>query len=56
MSKTAVLICPGRGTYNKSELGVLGRLFPNLALLSEFDARRAALGQETLTALYSAQR
>ncbi|WP_412546727.1 ACP S-malonyltransferase [Maricaulis sp. MIT060901] len=56
MSKTAVLICPGRGTYNKSELGVLGRSFPNSALLSEFDARRAGLGQETLTALDSAQR
>lgn len=48
--KTAVVICPGRGTYTKTELGSLSR-FPNRALLADFDARRAALGQETLTAL-----
>ena len=48
---TAVLICPGRGTYNKAELGYLGRHFPDAALLRAFDARRAELGQETLTVL-----
>ena len=51
--KTAVLICPGRGTYTKTELGSL-RGFPNPALLADFDLRRAAKGQETLTALDSA--
>lgn len=51
--KTAVLICPGRGTYTKTELGSL-RGFPNPALLADFDQRRAAKGQETLTALDSA--
>ena len=51
--KTAVLICPGRGTYTKTELGSLAR-FPDPTLLAQFDARRAALGQETLTALDSA--
>lgn len=57
MSKTAVIICPGRGTYNKTELGVLRRDHPEAgALLADFDARRAALGQETLTALDSAAR
>ncbi|MFV0490393.1 MAG: ACP S-malonyltransferase, partial [Pseudorhodobacter sp.] len=53
---TAVVICPGRGTYNKSELGVLGRHFPDPALLDRFDARRSAMGQETLSALDGAAR
>jgi acyl transferase domain-containing protein len=48
---TAVLICPGRGTYTKAELGSLTRHFPDAALLARFDAERARLGQETLTAL-----
>ena len=52
--KTAVVICPGRGTYTKTELGVLSRHFPDAGLLATFDARRAANGQETLTALDSA--
>lgn len=51
--KTAVLICPGRGTYGKGELGSLTR-FPDPALLARFDAERSRLGQETLTALDSA--
>lgn len=51
--RTAVLICPGRGTYTKIELGSLAR-FPDAKLLADFDARRAALNQETLTALDSA--
>ncbi len=49
--RTAVLICPGRGTYTKTELGSLTRHFPDAALLRAFDARRTELGQETLTAL-----
>ena len=49
--KTAVVICPGRGTYGKAELGTLARHFKNRALLADFDARRSASGQETLTAL-----
>lgn len=52
-ARTAVVICPGRGTYTKTELGSLTR-FPDRALLAGLDARRAALGQETLTALDSA--
>lgn len=48
--KTAVLICPGRGSYTKAELGSLAR-FPDPALLARFDARRQAEGQETLSAL-----
>lgn len=49
--KTAVVICPGRGTYTKSELGVLKRHFKDTGLMAAFDARRQAAGQETLTAL-----
>lgn len=52
--KTAVVICPGRGTYTKTELGALSRHFSDAGLMAAFDARRAALGQETLTALDSA--
>ncbi|WP_260295817.1 ACP S-malonyltransferase [Sedimenticola hydrogenitrophicus] len=54
--KTAVVICPGRGTYNKSELGYLQRHFGDRALLETFDTRRTALGQETLSALDGAAR
>lgn len=54
--KTAVLICPGRGTYNKTELGYLGRHFPDPALLAGFDAQRQAAGQPTLSALDGADR
>jgi [acyl-carrier-protein] S-malonyltransferase len=54
--KTAVLICPGRGTYNKTELGSLRRWFPDRALLGAFDARRKALGQPPLSELDGAAR
>ena len=49
--KTAVVICPGRGTYNKTELGWLGRHFADRALLSEFDRRRVAAGRTPLADL-----
>jgi acyl transferase domain-containing protein len=51
--KTAVLICPGRGSYSKAELGSLAR-FTDRDLLARFDARRRAEGQETLGELDSA--
>ena len=51
--KTAVLICPGRGSYTKAELGSLAR-FPDLELLARLDARRRAEAQETLGDLDSA--
>ncbi|WP_324261946.1 ACP S-malonyltransferase [Altererythrobacter sp. H2] len=54
--KTAVLVCPGRGTYNKDELGYLGRHFPDPALLAAFNAERAAQGQDTLSDLDGAER
>ena len=52
--KRAVVICPGRGTYNAPELGYLARHFPNPALLARFDAQRTARGQEAVSALDAA--
>jgi [acyl-carrier-protein] S-malonyltransferase len=49
--KTAVVICPGRGTYTKSELGYLGRHFADKTLLAAFDRQRAADGLDPLAAL-----
>jgi acyl transferase domain-containing protein len=50
--QTAVVICPGRGVYNKPELGYLGRHHADLApLFARFDEERKQLGQETLAAL-----
>lgn len=54
--KTAVVICPGRGTYNKTELGYLGQYFPDTALQARFDAMRREAGQPTLTDLDSTER
>ena len=55
MTRTALLICPGRGTYTKTELGYLARHHADKRpLLDHFDAMRAALGQDTLTALDTA--
>lgn len=52
MTKTAVIICPGRGTYNKPELGYLARHHAAQShIVSAFDARRSALGQKTLAQL-----
>ena len=55
--KTALVICPGRGTYNKQELGYFFRYHSDdSSLLSEFDAQRKALGQQTLSSLDQAER
>ncbi|KZY32569.1 acyl carrier protein [Roseovarius sp. HI0049] len=54
--KTAVIICPGRGTYNKAELGYLSRHFPDAGLLAKLDAIRDVAGQKPLTALDGAAR
>lgn len=54
--KTAVVICPGRGTYNATELGYLSRHFPGAALLTRFDEIRMAQGQDAITTLDSADR
>ncbi len=46
---TAVVICPGRGTYGAAEIGVLARHAG--ALIGDFDQARVAWRQETLSAL-----
>ena len=57
MTRTAVVICPGRGTYNKPELGYLHRHHAGrMELFGRFDALRAEAGQSAITALDGAQR
>ena len=57
MTRTAVVICPGRGTYNKEELGYLARHHPDKTRLFQgFDAIRRETGQETVTDLDGATR
>lgn len=51
----AVVICPGRGTYNKGELGYLGRHFPDAELMARFDARRTARDETSLSELDGAE-
>ena len=51
MTCRAVLICPGRGTYNKAELGYLRRHHAGAPLLETFDDMRRAGGQAPLTEL-----
>jgi len=56
MRQTAVVICPGRGTYTKNELGYLKKHRPAAieALLAGLDGRLEALGEPTVTALDNA--
>ena len=50
--KTALVVCPGRGTYNKEELGYLKRFHADkAALIAAFDAFRREQGQEPISAL-----
>jgi [acyl-carrier-protein] S-malonyltransferase len=54
--KSALVICPGRGTYNREELGYLAKHHSQQkTMLSEFDALRQAQGQQTLTDLDSSK-
>ncbi|QUD86156.1 hypothetical protein [Phenylobacterium montanum] len=54
--KTAVVVCPGRGVYNKTELGYLARHHAGrAALFAGFDEERRRLGQETLADLDGAK-
>jgi acyl transferase domain-containing protein len=57
MTRKAVLICPGRGTYNAAELGYLGRHHgARSGLIARFDAIRAEAGRETVSALDGAEK
>ncbi|MFQ5467810.1 MAG: hypothetical protein ACE5DS_06695 [Kiloniellaceae bacterium] len=55
--KTAFVVCPGRGTYNKDDLGYLGRYHGDkTAFIGAIDAYRKARGQITVSELDSAER
>jgi len=57
VSRSAVVVCPGRGTYNKDELGYIQRNHANRHdLIAGFDALREEVGQETVTALDGAEK
>lgn len=56
MKQTAVIVAPGRGTYNKAELGSIARRHGAPDLQTQFDAYRSAQGQPTITALDGAER
>jgi malonyl CoA-acyl carrier protein transacylase len=52
--KRAVVICPGRGTYNKEELGYLQRLHPEkIELINVIDNYRQQQGQISISELDS---
>jgi [acyl-carrier-protein] S-malonyltransferase len=55
--QAALVICPGRGTYGKAELGYLHRLHGDKPeLLATVDRLRAARGQQTISELDGAER
>ncbi len=55
--KTALVVCPGRGTYNKPELGYLGRHHGHRAdMLRVFEEERTRAGQPSLKSLDEAKR
>ena len=55
--KSALVICPGRGTYNKPELGYLARHHSaRKDLLATFEAERVRLSQPSLQSLDEAER
>ena len=57
MKQTAVVIAPGRGTYNREELGYLHRYHSKQTdLMGRFDRYRREKGQETLSELDGADR
>ncbi len=57
MKRRAVVVCPGRGTYNKAELGSVGRHHAaKTEFLAKIDAYRRAQGQPTVSELDGAER
>lgn len=53
--ETAVVVCPGRGTYNKTELGYLSNWHADKTdFIASIDQYRAEKGQEPVSALDSA--
>ena len=54
---SALVVCPGRGTYGKSELGYLKRFHADKAeLIDSFDQLRARRGQPAISELDGAER
>jgi [acyl-carrier-protein] S-malonyltransferase len=57
VAEAALVVCPGRGTYGKAELGYLKRFHADKsALIGTFDRLRAGRGQPTLSELDGADR
>jgi len=57
MRRSAVIICPGRGSYSRSELGYLHRHYPGqVDMLDAIDAARAAWGRQSVRELDAAPR
>ncbi|MEA3017702.1 MAG: [acyl-carrier-protein] S-malonyltransferase [Sphingomonadales bacterium] len=55
--QAALIVCPGRGTYGKAELGYLRRFHADRAeLLGAFDRLRSERGQPTISELDGAER
>lgn len=57
MKEKLLVVCPGRGTYNATELGYLKRHHNGGGdLVAALDAYRSTLGQPTITALDAAEK
>lgn len=57
MKEKLLVICPGRGTYNATELGYLKRHHNGGGdMVARLDAYRASLGQPTISALDGAEK
>lgn len=57
MAEAALVVCPGRGTYGKAELGYLKRFHAeNGDLVTSFDRIRSERGQPTISELDGADR
>lgn len=57
MKETALVVCPGRGTYNAPELGYLTAHHPARSdMVAVLDRLRTSLGQPTITELDSAEK
>lgn len=56
MKKRALVVCPGRGTYNASELGYLRQQYADRHVVTAVDAVRVAAGQIAVSQLDSADK
>jgi [acyl-carrier-protein] S-malonyltransferase len=56
MKKRAVVICPGRGSYTKENLGYMRKFGSHVQdFLKDIDARRQAIGEPTISELDNAE-